>query len=82
MSVQSGRPLAPANVQRSPADRLEAAFLEEMMKYIGPKAREGANSGGAGEAQFHSFLTRGYADLMADRIDLKLFAGAPSEHAS
>lgn len=56
-------------------NRLEAAFLEEMMKYMGPKPREGGTSGGIGEEQFQSFLTREYAEIMANRIDFKIFAG-------
>lgn len=58
-------------------DRLEGAFLEQMLKYMGPKAREGAGSGGEGEAQFQSFLTQQYAAIMADRIDLRIERGTP-----
>ncbi len=65
---------APRNAE-SPAaisEKLEAAFLEEMLKYCGPKSSEGAFSGGAGEAQFASFLSRSYAEALAARLDLGL----------
>ena len=58
----------------SAADKLEQAFLEEMLKYCGPSASESGFSGGAGEEQFSSFLTREHAGLMARRLDLG-FAG-------
>lgn len=52
------------------AEKLEQAFLEEMMKYCGPKPASGAFNGGAGEDQFSSFLMREYATIMAAQIDL------------
>lgn len=52
------------------ADQLEQAFLEEMLKYYGPPPAEGAFSGGAGEDQFASFLTREHAALLAGQLDL------------
>lgn len=45
--------------QRPAANQLEAAFLEEMLKYCGPSARSGAFGGGAGEEQFSSYLDSG-----------------------
>ncbi len=66
-TAQKPTPLAVAN-------QLEQAFLEEMLKYCGPGPSEGAFSGGAGEEQFSSFLTREHAGLLADRLDLG-FAG-------
>lgn len=54
----------------SAADQLEQAFLEEMLKYCGPRATEGPFSGGAGEAQFASFLTREQAAILARDMDL------------
>lgn len=66
--------LAPAASSQPPrisaADQLERAFLEEMLKYCGPKASEGGFSGGAGEAQFASFLTREHAAILAGKLDL------------
>ncbi|WP_419268835.1 flagellar biosynthesis protein FlgJ [Paracoccus sp. T5] len=41
-----------------------------MLKYCGPGASEGGFSGGAGEEQFASFLTREHAALLAGRLDL------------
>lgn len=55
------------------AGQLERAFLEEMLKYAGPKPSEGGFSGGIGEEQFASFLTRSYADRLAESLDLGLF---------
>lgn len=52
------------------AKELERAFLEEMLKYAGPQPSEGSFSGGAGEEQFASFLTREHAALLAGRLDL------------
>lgn len=52
------------------ANQLEQAFLEEMLKYCGPGALGGDFSGGAGEDQFASFLTREHAAQMARRLDL------------
>lgn len=60
----------PTTATASVADKLEQAFLEEMLKYCGPSPAEGAFSGGAGEEQFASFLTREHAGLLARRIDL------------
>lgn len=57
------------------ADRLEGAFLEQMLTYMGPKAREGAGSGGQAEGQFQSFLNQEYARILAGRIDLRLDRG-------
>ena len=63
MPVAGARP-------RAAADQLEVAFLEEMLKYCGPTPTEGAFSGGAGEDQFASFLTREHAGMLAGRLDL------------
>lgn len=52
------------------ADKLEQAFLEEMLKYCGPRAAEGSFSGGAGEDQFASFLTREHAAILSRQLDL------------
>ena len=52
--------------------KLEQAFLEEMMKYIIPEASNGEFSGGIGEEQFSSFLTREYADAISTSLDLGL----------
>ncbi|WP_410216845.1 rod-binding protein [Paracoccus sp. (in: a-proteobacteria)] len=61
---------APAARQAAVADQLEQAFLEEMLKYCGPGAMQGEFSGGAGEDQFTSFLTREQASQLASRLDL------------
>lgn len=71
MQIESTR-TAPA--QQSPAlvaaAKLEQAFLEEMLKYCGPKPTEGSFSGGAGEEQFTSFLTQQYAARLSGRLNL------------
>lgn len=67
-------PIIPTTAQKrssvAVANQLEQAFLEEMLKYCGPGPSEGAFSGGAGEEQFSSFLTREHAGLLAERLDL------------
>lgn len=65
-------PLPAMPARPDAAKQLEGAFLEEMLKYCGPKASEGAFSGGAGEAQFSSFLTREYAAILSESLDLGL----------
>lgn len=52
------------------AEQLEQAFLEEMLKYCGQATGGGGFSGGAGEAQFSSFLTREHAATLARQMDL------------
>lgn len=54
------------------SEQLEKAFLEEMLKYCGPVAREGEFGGGIGEEQFSSYLTQEYAAILADKLDLGL----------
>ncbi|MCQ0969225.1 hypothetical protein MLD63_02080 (plasmid) [Paracoccus sp. TK19116] len=54
------------------AEKLERAFLQEMLKYAGPKPGEGSFSGGIGEEQFASFLTESYAGLLTGSLDLGL----------
>lgn len=64
-------PLSPPLKSSPPAaEKLEQAFLEEMLKYCGPKTENGAFGGGIGEDQFGSFLTQEYAAVMAAQIDL------------
>lgn len=60
---------------RAEVDRLEASFLEEMMKYIGPLGARDAGAGGEGESEFQSFLTQYQAKAIAARIDLGLARG-------
>lgn len=48
------------------ARELEAAFLAEMLAHAGLGETEGAFSGGAGEAQFASFLRHEQARLMVE----------------
>ncbi|MDM7458460.1 MAG: rod-binding protein [Paracoccus sp. (in: a-proteobacteria)] len=60
----------PVHYTQAPADMLEQMFLEEMLKHCGPGALTGPFSGGAGEEQFASFLTREHAAILARRIDL------------
>ncbi|MCF3974239.1 hypothetical protein [Paracoccus salsus] len=60
----------PVAAPQSPADRLEQAFLEEMLKYCGPRAAEGGFSGGIGEDQFASFLNQQHAAILSRKLDL------------
>ena len=64
----SARPADASDV----AEKLERAFLEEMLKYAGPKPAEGGFSGGIGEEQFASFMTESHAALLAKSLDLGL----------
>lgn len=57
-------------------DRLEQAFLEEMLKYAGPKPAQGAFGGGIGEDQFSSFLAQEYATILAESLDFGLAIGS------
>lgn len=61
---------APISAPRLPSEQLEQAFLEEMLKYCGPKANSGAFGGGIGEDQFSSFLIQEQAAALASRMDL------------
>lgn len=81
MQITQLSPISPPGAEQTSAvDRLEQAFLEEMLKYCGPKTGDGPFSGGAGEAQFTSFLTREHAAVLAGRLDLG-FADALGEDA-
>lgn len=60
----------PATAPRPPSEQLEQMFLEEMLKYCGPKSNSGAFGGGIGEDQFSSFLIEEQAAALADRMDL------------
>ena len=68
--ISAPAPAARASERAAVAANLERAFLEEMLKYAGPSAMEGAFSGGSGEDQFQSFLTREHAAALSDRLDL------------
>jgi peptidoglycan hydrolase FlgJ len=49
------------------AEALEATFLSEMLAYSGLGEMQGSFGGGAGEAQFASFLRQEQARLMVDK---------------
>jgi len=68
MSVHADTPKG----RPSSNERLEQAFLEEMLKYCGPSARQGAFGGGTGEDQFATFLTERYASILAEKLDFRL----------
>jgi peptidoglycan hydrolase FlgJ len=48
------------------AEELEATFLSEMLAHSGLGEMQGSFGGGAGEAQFASFLRQEQARLMVD----------------
>ncbi|WP_232962633.1 flagellar biosynthesis protein FlgJ [Paracoccus tegillarcae] len=69
-------PAAPPQLSQQRSDqRLEQVFLEEMLKYAGPKPSKDMFGGGIGEEQFSTFLTREYAALLADSIDFGFSVG-------
>ena len=57
---------------RRTAERLEIAFLTEMLKGAGIGALGGAFGGGAGEEQFSSMLREQYAEKMVQAGGLGL----------
>lgn len=62
-------PLAPdrTNTLLQKAQEMEAAFLAEMLAHAGLEERQGPFGGGAGEAQFTSFLRQEQARLMVEK---------------
>lgn len=58
------------------ADGLEQAFLTEMLKYAGPGEHADNFGGGIGESQLASMLNDAYAEAIARRIDMRLYAAA------
>lgn len=61
-------------------DRLETAFLAEMLKIAMPDAGAGAFGGGTGESQFSSFLTEQHAAALAARLELGLAGRLGADH--
>lgn len=57
-------------IATSPGRRLEQAFVENMMQHAFPRPQGGAFAGGTGEEQFASFLTREYAAILTDSLNL------------
>jgi peptidoglycan hydrolase FlgJ len=89
-------PLAPPPLPPLPPDRadvlmdkareMEAAFLAEMLAHSGLGEREGPFGGGAGEAQFTSFLRQEQARLMVEKggiglaeLIFRTMSGAPHD---
>ena len=66
----AAQPVAFTRLDKKVSDRLEQAFLTEMLKYAGPKPMDGSFSGGIGEEQFASMLTETYAEAISMRLDL------------
>ena len=65
MQIEAIGAAVPRQVEiRRTAERLETAFLTEMLKGAGIGALEGAFGGGAGEDQFASLLREQYAEKM------------------
>lgn len=60
--LSTASPAGQDKVLRSLADNLESQFLAEMLKSAGLAKPPNDFGGGAGEAQFSSFLTAEYAD--------------------
>lgn len=79
MQVNPASPgLVSVSPRPNPAEQLEQAFLEEMLKYCGPKSLSGAFGGGIGEDQFSSFLIQEQAAALARQMDLGLGKGLAS----
>ena len=72
VKVEGVNPIPPRADLSRMADRLETAFLAEMLKIAMPEGRSGPFGGGVGEEQFSSFLTEQHAAAMATRLDLGL----------
>lgn len=71
MQIASLTTTPPVGVNAAlPQDRLEQAFLEEMLKYCNPQNAKGSFAGGHGEEHFSSFLNQEYAALLSVRLDL------------
>ena len=80
------RPLNPAKPDplMAAARQLEAGFLSELLRLSDPGTPQGGFGGGAGEAQFRSFLFEAQAERMvaaggiglADRLYVELSARA------
>lgn len=64
---QPSGPPARHQALHAKARELEAAFLAEMLAHTGLGESEGEFDGGAGEAQFASFLRQEQARLMVER---------------
>lgn len=62
-------------------DKLEAAFLAEMLAIALPDAGNTPFGGGAGESQFRSFLNEQYGQALAQRLDLRLADRLGAPHA-
>ena len=60
-------PPTPADPLRQAARRMEAAYLSEMLRAAGLDKAQSAFGGGAGEAQFASFLRQEHATALAER---------------
>ena len=59
-------PLQRQQALQKAAQQLEATFLAEMLESAGLGAARGGFGGGAGEAQFASFLVQAQAEAMAE----------------
>ncbi|MEL6464888.1 MAG: rod-binding protein [Pseudomonadota bacterium] len=64
MSQSPPQPDARGAALRAAAEKLEAAFLAEMLKSAGLGESRSAFGGGAGEDQFSSFLVQAQAEKM------------------
>lgn len=61
-------------------ERLETAFLSEMLNIAMPAQGDSPFGGGSGESQFASFLNEQYAGALAARLDLGLTAKLDVPH--
>lgn len=71
MQVQF-RDISPAARTAATVEKLETAFLAEMLKHATPQGLPGPFGGGPGESQFASFRTEQLAQSLAGAMDLGL----------
>jgi Rod binding domain-containing protein len=67
VAAQPPRPPDRADALMERAKELEVAFLAEMLAHSGLGEQRGPFDGGAGEAQFSSFLRREQARMMVEK---------------
>ena len=67
IATQPPRPPDRVDVLMDKAKEMEAVFLAEMLAHSGLEERQGEFGGGAGEAQFTSFLRQEQARLMVEK---------------
>lgn len=60
----------PDTRQKIATDQMEAMFMKEFIK---PLETSGVSDAGQGAAQYASFLTDQYAEILSEKLNLNLF---------